>query len=215
MCPHPPLLVPELAAGAAGELDELRAACADAIDGLAVADRLVVVGSAATTREYVPDAGGSLAPYGADLTVGGGQEPALPLSLTIGRWLLGRAPDAFQAVAADEPARRCRDLGRSLAAGDRLALLVMGDGGARRGEKAPGYVDARARPYDAAVARAFETADCDALASLDPAEAAELLVAGRAAWQVLAGAADGAGLTGRLLAAQAPYGVCYLVAAWS
>src|SRR3954452_18756680 len=48
VCPCAPLLVPEVAAGAAPELDAARAACADALGVLAAAhpDRLVVVGPA-------------------------------------------------------------------------------------------------------------------------------------------------------------------------
>ena len=42
----------------------------------------------------------------------------------------------------------------------------------------------------------------------------ELVVAGRAAWQVLAGAAGGRRMHGRLLCMSAPYGVTYLVASW-
>ena len=48
-----------------------------------------------------------------------------------------------------------------------------------------------------------------------PALGDELMVAGRAAWQVIAGAADGARLQGRLLCLAGPYGVSYLVAAWA
>jgi hypothetical protein len=40
-------------------------------------------------------------------------------------------------------------------------------------------------------------------------------VAGRAAWQVLAGAAAGARMCGRLLCMACPYGVTYLVASWA
>ncbi len=215
VCPHPPLLVPTVAAGAAPELDDLRTACAEAIRALGGADRLVVVGGGEVTRAFLGDAGGSLAPYGVDMTIGGGL-PVLPLSLTIGRWLLGREPDGFQEVVADEPPAACFELGRSLAAGSgRLGLLVMGDGSARRGTKAPGYLDPRAEPFDEAVARALAAADAEALAALEPGQAAELLVAGRAAWQVLAGAAEKAGLTGRLLVREAPYGVAYFVASWT
>jgi hypothetical protein len=95
-----------------------------------------------------------------------------------------------------------------------VALLVMGDGSARRGEKAPGYDDPRARPYDDAVARALATADLAALRGLDPGLAAELLASGRAPWQVLAGAAAGTGWRGDLSYYAAPYGVAYFVAGW-
>ncbi|MCF3961158.1 hypothetical protein L1885_05625, partial [Streptomyces fuscigenes] len=48
VCPCPPLLVPEVAAGAAAELDAARTAASDALSVLAAAraDRLVVVGPA-------------------------------------------------------------------------------------------------------------------------------------------------------------------------
>lgn len=91
----------------------------------------------------------------------------------------------------------------------------MGDGSACRTVKAPGYLDERAEPFDAEAARALGAADTAALAALDPGLARELQAAGRAPWQVLAGAAEGAGLSGALLYDEAPYGVGYLVAAWS
>ena len=49
ICPHPPLIVPELAAGAAAELDELRAACDQAVARLLPTepDIICVVGAAA------------------------------------------------------------------------------------------------------------------------------------------------------------------------
>jgi aromatic ring-opening dioxygenase LigB subunit len=107
-------------------------------------------------------------------------------------------------------------LGRGLAElADRVVLLVMGDGSACRTVKAPGYLDERAESFDAAVTAALADADTAALAGLDDRLAAELQAAGRAPWQVLAGAAEGAGLGGRLLYEEAPYGVGYFVAAWS
>jgi hypothetical protein len=92
---------------------------------------------------------------------------------------------------------------------------VMGDGSACRTERAPGYLDERAVGFDAEVARALAEADTGALSRLDPVLAAELLAAGRAPWQVLAGAARGGRFTGALLADEAPYGVGYLVATWT
>ena len=46
-CPSPPLLVPELAAGAAAELDPLRAACREAVRRLLATrpDEVVVIGT--------------------------------------------------------------------------------------------------------------------------------------------------------------------------
>jgi hypothetical protein len=233
VCPHPPLLVPEVAGEAAPELDALRAACDAAVgprlqnSGGRAADLLVVVGGDETTRAYGAAAAGSLRPYGLDLTVGRG-EPILPLSLTIGGWLVGRAvaaagpgrpgrpPVRFQGVAEQAAPSACLRLGRELAAAaDRVVLLAMGDGSACRAEKATDDdLDERAEPYDAAIARALRHADAGALAGLDPELSSELRVAGRAAWQVLAGAAGVDAFTGAVLADVAPYGVGYFVASW-
>jgi hypothetical protein len=98
-------------------------------------------------------------------------------------------------------------------------MLVMGDGSARRSVKGPGYLDARAEAFDDGVAAALTAVEPQALHDLDPVLAGELLVAGRAPWQVLAGAAEARdaaapALTGDLRYAAAPYGVCYFVATW-
>jgi hypothetical protein len=93
----------------------------------------------------------------------------------------------------------------------------MGDGSARRTAKAPGSLDERAGPYDEIVGRALADVDLAALLGLQPGLAADLLVAGRASWQVLAGAvraAGAAGWTADPLYADAPYGVGYFVCVW-
>lgn len=231
VCPHPPLLVPAMAGGAAPELDGLRAACDAAVGRLAAArpDVLAVVGGAPDTAAFGDGAYATLRPYGLPWTspeVPDDGAAPLPLSLTIGRWLVERAagPEApgtdvrvrYRSVAFDARPEECLALGRELAgSAGRVALLVMGDGSACRSEKAPGYLDERAGPYDAAVARALGKADAAALAALDPGTSAELRAAGRAAWQVLAGAAAAGRFTGELLADEAPYGVGYLVASWT
>lgn len=119
-------------------------------------------------------------------------------------------------VSEDMSAPACAALGADLARGnDRLALLVMGDGSARRGARAPGGDDPRAEPYDKTAAVALATADARALLALDEELSARLLVAGRAPWQVLAGAALAGGrYRGELHYDDAPYGVSYFVAYW-
>jgi hypothetical protein len=221
ICPHPPLLVPELAAGAAHELDELRVACRSAIATLAepAPEAVVVVGSGRRSRRHEAPFGGTLAPWGLERTIGAPGPAELPLSLLMGAYL---APDAdeFYEVAADAPAQTCAARGAELVAGRRTALLIMGDGSACRTEKAPGYFDPRAEGFDAAVSAALAKADPAALLALDPALAADLRGAGRAPWQVLAGAAGsgdgspGESLRGEVLFDDAPFGVCYLVARW-
>jgi hypothetical protein len=220
VCPHPPLLVPGLASGAAAELDDLRTACDAAVQRVAQADPdlVVVVGDAPAVGPFPEDAWGSLAGYGVDVAVGEGPGPAtLPLSLTLGRWLLDRRPARtarlFFGVSADADAARCAQLGAALAdRAPRVAILAMGDGTIRRTLKGPGYLDERAAPFDEAVAGAFRGGDPAALLGLDPRLADELVATGRTAWQVLAGAADGQAWAGDVLYAEAPYGVAYLVA---
>ncbi|MGW6304652.1 class III extradiol dioxygenase subunit B-like domain-containing protein [Streptomyces niveus] len=235
VCPCPPLLVPALAAGAAPELDAARDACADALGVLAASlpDRLVVVGPAASPQDLEPypqGAHGSFRGYGVALDVtldgtpagpGRGEPPTLPTSLAVAAWLLGNvawSASPIQGLGVREPldTERCIKSGRDIAARDeRVALLVMGDASACRTLKAPGYLDDRAAAFDAEVARALADADTTALAALDEKLATELQAAGRACWQLLAGAAEGTNLHGALLYEAAPYGVGYLVATWS
>jgi hypothetical protein len=219
VCPHPPLLVPELAAGAAVELDALRRACDSAVHGvLAVGpDRLIVVGGADEDAAFPRGGAASFAPYG--LPVQAGTGPPLPLSLGVGGWLLDRAgwsrEWSARAVAWTTDPKVCAAAGRDLVDGEaRVALLVLGDGSARHHEKAPGYVDPRAGAFDGTVAEALRNADAAALADLDPDLATDLLAAGRASWQVLAGAAAEVPVDARLLYHDVPYGVGYFVASW-
>ncbi|WP_370421762.1 class III extradiol dioxygenase subunit B-like domain-containing protein [Streptomyces sp. QH1-20] len=230
VCPCPPLLVPEVAAGAAPELDALRAACLDAVAVLAAArpDRLVVVGPAAAPGPYPQGAAGSFRGFGVgvdvDVRLGQGElagERPLPQSLAVAAWLLGRtgwstAPVEGLGVAEPLDTARCLETGRELAAGaERVAVLAMGDGSACRTLKAPGYLDERAAAFDAGAAQALGSADTTAIAALDAELAREVKAVGRVSWQVLAGAAEGAGLAGELLYDDAPYGVGYFVASWS
>jgi hypothetical protein len=236
VCPHPPLLVRGTGVGADGELEPLRAHCGEAVRALldSGADLVVVLGESESVSPYPEGSWGTLRPYGLPLDVGapaggtggGAGTPAtLPLPLTVGRWLLeeatagdGSPATLLFGVGREPDADRSRALGAALAdRAPRVAMLVLGDGSARRSEKGPGHLDPRAEPYDAAVAAALAGADAAALLALDQGAAAELLVAGLPAWQVLAGAAlaTGTGWTGRLLHDAAPYGVCYLVATWT
>jgi hypothetical protein len=148
-------------------------------------------------------------------------ERELPPSLAVAAWLLERTgwSDApIEGLGVGEPlaVERCIEVGRDIVAqAERVALLVMGDASACRTLKAPGYLDERAAPFDAEVARALGAADVPALKALDAELAYELKASGRAPWQVLAGAAEGTDLGGALLYEDAPYGVGYVVATWS
>jgi hypothetical protein len=216
ICPHPPLLLPGLT-GAEDVGAALRTACESAVrEALEAApDRVVVVGAADTTATWDPRTPVDPSPYGGPGVAGPTSAPRLPLSLMVGQTLLDWPGDVvLQGVAVDAPPQDCAALGAAAVADGRTTLLVLGDGSARRDLKAPGYVDDRAIGYDEQVTGALSRADAEALSALDPELAAELLVAGRAAWQVLAGALGGRPAAGRLLHADDPFGVLYLVATW-
>lgn len=229
--PHPPALVPDVAAGAAHELESVRAACAAAIDQVRSAepDLVVVVGGGSELATFGPGSVGSLAGFGVPVraTLPGAVPDAdatLPLSLTVGAWLMAqhegwpplRAESVPQTVTAGEAAA----FGRQLAAdADRVAIIAMGDGSAALTVKAPGYLVDGAQLWQKEIAQALADVDLDVIAAIDAAESSAFVVAGRPAWQVLAGAARDRTRSGRwrgdLLADESPYGVAYPVATWT
>lgn len=151
-------------------------------------------------------------------------DPEMALPLLIAGWVAGAAGVEVtirgELIAPDAPPDDCAALGAALAAEaaaatSPVALLVVGDGAATHGEKAPGHLDNRAGPFDRAVAEALATGDRAALAGLDAGLAGELVAVGRAPWQVLAAAAAGGRWRGELLHSAAPYGVAYHVAVWT
>ena len=142
--PHPPLLVPDLAAGAASLVAPLLAACDSVIaEMLALEPRSVVlIGSGPATGLRTTAETGALAGFGAGPGAPATARPAtasgagsgtgvgpgigagtsgggLPLSLAIGRWLLERADwtgdVVLQEVTADTSAEECERLGARLA----------------------------------------------------------------------------------------------------
>lgn len=206
VCPHPPVLVPELASGAASELDDVRAAAVGSVAALVALqpDRIVVVGTGELPEPVDGSAGGTLAGLGVDVRAGG-DDVVLPLSLTIGAWLLdqvgwhGARTYTTTSVPTD----------------DRVVLLVMAGGSARRSLAAPGYLDERAEAHDAAVGAALGSGDAAALASLDVDLGDELLAPGDRALVVLGEMTKGADVSATLRWDGAPFGVGYWVADWT
>jgi hypothetical protein len=222
ICPHPPLLLRELTGGQ-DVAAHLRGTCAAAVRRLlGDADRVVAVGGADRTGRRDP----AHQPPVRRLGWTGSGAPELPLSLGIGRRLLDEAgwTKPVELVGVDghadaaEVVRVAADLGRDLGgANERVAVLVLGDGSARRGEKAPGFLDDRAVDVDEVIATALQHGDAAALAGLDPATAEDLLVHGRAALAVLGALVGAAQLTvvrPELCYRDDPFGVSYFVALW-
>lgn len=229
VCPAAPVLVPEVARSAAVELDGCRTACDAALAYLLAQrpERVVVVGVGTVTRTHPAGSLGSFRPIGVDLQVAlGGRDrvsvdaaPGLPLSLTVGSWLLARHAWSGVAsgleVAAEAAPEVCQQAGRAVdERGRRTGLLVVADGSARRGPAAPGYTDPRAHALDRSWVDALAEGVPAGLAALDPDLCADLLMSGRAPLQVLAGAAGSRAWAGELGYADDPYGVQYAVATW-
>lgn len=240
ICPHPTMLIPELA-GRSDGWGRLRDACGEAVERLQIpvvgggrepspdAPHLVViVGGDDSTRSFDP-AGvyPSLFASGIRWRSGWGQDAEnpqpLPLTLSLGYWLLmssrpgGRgiivANCAFESVDFDASLEDCAALGRDLAGrAERVAMIVIGEGSTcmTASDREDHVIEADV--YDGAVMRALEHVDCDALGQLG---ANRLATTGRAPWRVLAGAADGHEFEGRLHAGGQASDSGYFVASWT
>ncbi|WP_370892056.1 hypothetical protein [Janibacter sp. GXQ6167] len=215
--PAAPALLPGLG-GTADPLRGVREIARGAVESLCATapDASVVVVSG---QDDGPTEWAWEAPSGAARFTTGRVSPgALPAGLEIGRMVLPEGRTArLIGIHHDASPRACGDLGRALVAEGPVVLVVVADGSATRTVKAPGHFDERAEAFDAEIARALAAVDAPALAELDPALASELWCRGRAALQVLAGAAEGSEspLRGQVQLDEAPYGVGYFVATWS
>ncbi|MRH89747.1 hypothetical protein GFY24_20250 [Nocardia sp. SYP-A9097] len=237
LVPSPPALVPELggAAGAAADsaVTVLRGAVLKAVGELAgQAKRWIVVGVAESDGVFDAETAGTFQGYGVDVRIGLSEsanlenpDRGLPLPVLIGGWLREQvAPDVVavaRLVAADASAQECLAYGARLraeldSATDRYGVLVVGDGAATLSLKAPRYLDERAEAVQAEIDRALSSGDRTAIADLDQKLCAELDVAGRPAFQVLAGLFTAERTDPRVetLYAAAPFGVAYHVSVW-
>lgn len=225
VCPHPPLLLRELG-GAEDPVADLRQACDSALaTALALGpDAVLVVGGHESSGSWDPSLSPPVHRYAGPVGTGaaaGGSRPdvVLPTSLGVGARLLEDAgwtgPTWLRSVAWNagptETARAVEPTGAA-----REVLLVLADGGARRGEKAPGYLDPRAHAYDDTVSAAVRAADAAVLEDADPGLADDLMVLGRAALAALGSRAraEGGHLRSRVLYEDDPFGVLYRVAVW-
>jgi hypothetical protein len=224
LCPAAPLLVRELT-GRDPVVPDLRAACLAAAAELAESspDVIAVIGvsdhAAIWNADWTLDAAVFAPNTQRQASPPSGRKPSpdLPPALGIGGWLLDEAgcgaDRILRSVASDEPADSCATIGAALAsARERVALLAMADGSARRTRKAPGYLDERSAAFDASVEDAIRSGHLDELLSLDASLAHELMATGRPAWHVLAGALRGRKVTSEVRYSDDPFGVAYLVA---
>lgn len=169
-------------AGLADPIADLRASCQAAVDWLL----------ASADGRGVRVAHDPVHPDDARRGVGS------PLALRVATHLVGgRAPLASDDVVAPNDAR---------------PLLVMANGSARRGLKAPGHLDQRAFAFDDDLAAALVAGDTGALAGLDLGLADELLTAGARSLTQLAPLRV---LESQLDYDEDPFGVRYWVVRWT
>lgn len=240
--PGPAAFVAELMGSAAHELEDLRDA-ADRVISRALADllavpdgsgsvQLVVVGSG-QPAEFNADGPVSFASFGLDVVVPAlveGQlgDVELPTPIMVARYLASRDiaahPEHAQlwssarwiTTAGGDATALGKQLGGEVTG---VGLVLVADGAACHGPKAPRAQDARAQAYDDAVRAALASGQPSRLATLDVDLGDELGATGSQLWPVLveaAGAAGSAGWdgVGEVLWAGAPYGVGYTVASW-
>ncbi len=223
--PSAPLLVPQVAQGAASELDDVRAASLDAVRrALATpSQRVVIVGAGTTTRT---NAAGTASFRGFGVPLDLPLDPAspggdrLPLALSVGAWLLAQVGWPGERLALEVAASayddELDDAGAALAAAsETTALIVVADGSAARSEKAPAHLHPGAEAFDASVVAALTSGDPAQLAAIDAAAAHDVTAAGRPAWRTASAALAGRTFDAALLSDSAPYGVGYVVAAWT
>ncbi len=193
--PPVPALLPEHA-GLVDPVPGLRAGCRAALADLLAGARTVVV-------LHDP-----LSPTDA------ARGACAPMGVRVPRALLAEAGWAGDTAWRTPDA----DLDADLEPGAGAVLLVMANGSARRGEKAPGHLDERCFAFDDALERALVSADPGRLRSLDADLGDDLMAAGTRCLhrlgEALEGRSPGADRPPEVTVHWAgdPYGVQYWVA---
>ena len=219
--PSTPLLVPELATGAAAELLDLSGAVTSAVAELP--DRWFVVGVGAADNVIGPGAVGTFGGYGVDVRValspeGAGEPKPLPLCALIAGWVRARAAPRARAEVWVYDAEHGLDAalarGRALRAEvdnvtGPVGVLVVADGANTLTPPAPGGHDPESLAAPDALDDALSGGDVAALTRLPDG------IVGRVAHQVLAGLAGPTPFATRELYRGAPYGVGYFVGVWT
>ena len=226
ICPPAPLLARELT-GLDPVIPELRQACAAAAERLvkSAPEVIAVVGPGRRTAVWPADGRLNLAAFGPALGtrdasipgLGGRPRAALPLPLGLGARLLDEAgytgPRLLQSVHSGEPAAACLRLGADLRTSPTGSGCWSWPTGARAAACGPPATWTRGRPPSTRrSSEAVRSGDLGSLRAMDHDLARELLAAGRAGWQVLAGAMPGRAPSTEILYNADPFGVFYLVA---
>ena len=235
--PSAPVMVPQLAGGAAAELADLHEAVvaaasalpdrwvaigvADANPGTGVEDAKPVTGVGDAGAVIGPHTAGTFAGYGVDVRVtlapGVDDDPVpLPLCALITGWVRGVARPGATAevrVFADgspDAVARGRALRAELdATTEPVGVLVVGDGANTLTPPAPGGYDPDSLPLQHAFDEALAGGDVAALTRLPR------VITARTAFEVLGGLAEPGPRSAEQLYRGAPYGVGYFAGIWT
>ncbi|MET0999265.1 MAG: hypothetical protein ABWX73_11155 [Marmoricola sp.] len=186
--PSPRALLPSLSVD--DPVPELRAACAAAIGRMLSEhpDRIVVVAAPVSPQNQA-------------------RGVTVPLGHRVARHLLGTRSFEAQVALPYTAAALLEDPRPT-------TLLIMADGSASRGEKAPGHLHPDAVAFDDRIDAALRSGDVDVLAAIDQEQATELWCDGAPGFHVLAEVARGRRIETEVSYADAPYGVAWWVARW-
>lgn len=209
--PAAPLLVADLAGEARDRDAAARAACGSVVRDVAAAghDGVTVLAAVTTTEDWVESAVWDFAGFGV-ARQSRPRGPVLPWPLGVGAWWLDQVGYAGRRryVGID-------DVPEPSTAPQSGAVLVVGDGSARRHERAPGHLDPRAESFDAAIRAALIAGDIAALGGIDGELAGELMCSGASTWRTLARwIGDRSVDSSELRLETAEYGVAYFAALW-
>jgi hypothetical protein len=241
--PGPPAFVAELMGSAAHELDDLRDA-ADRVVSRAMSDllsssadsqgpgsvRLVVVGPG-EPGEFNATGAVSFAGFGRDVVVpaldrGQSGDRELPTPIMVARYLASRdiaahpehtelwASARWITTSGGEATALGEQLGADLTC---VGLILVADGAACHGPKAPRAQDGRAQAYDDEVVAALASGRPSRLATVSEHLGDELGAAGARVWPVLTAAGstgEAVDWVGEVAWKGAPYGVGWAVASW-
>ena len=172
----------------------------------------------------------SFASFGRDVAIpalvkGQRSDVELPTPIMVARYLASRDisanPEHAQLWASalwiTTSGGDAKDLGEQVGADDAgVGLILVADGAACHGPKAPRAQDERAQTYDDEVCEALASGYPSRLAQIDASLGKELGATGYEVWPVLVAAAGIADTEwiGEVLWAGAPYGVGWTVGSW-
>jgi len=212
--PSAPVLIPDVGVDSSPELDDLRTAAIEAVrDVVRDASHVVVVAAGSTGRLVEGPVRASFAGFGVDREIGAGELVQWPAGIAL--WLLTQAgwQGSIDVVECDDDVTASSALVvQALTAAD--AVIVVGDGSAGLGPKAPGYVIDGAHDFDTALAAALASGDASALALLNAAEGQRVQAAGVPVFRALGVALSERAIDASLRLHTSPFGVGYFVATW-